>query len=630
MTTQMLEAIDWDVMSEQVDQLLGSLDPGCLDVEPVRMPEISPPNTEYSMPVVEGESLARDQIPDYQAIPVECFPQPIQQFILAQAATRNCDPAAVAVPVLAVLASAVGDWRIQIKHEWTEPAILWTALIANGQECHDGLLHALTKPLQNRQSAAYRQQQQLLPEYEQHLVQYRAAVRRTKDDQLPPVRPVPPIAERTIAADWTVPSLARLLMTQQRGLLVCPRELDGWLGRSLGKGCRAALDRQVWFDLHDGRSVTIETRSSRPPIQVDRAAVSLTGALSEELLVEKLTKASGPCGLASRLLFASPPSRPLRWTDADVSPAVTAGYGAVLDRMFELSDIDLTSDGSGAVLSPAARMCLIEFVEDLSVAQRGVDDVLFAWSTKLAGQAARLALVLHLARWGAGEPVDLRVCDLVSMERGIALARWFAYEAQRVVTCLSLKAQLHDELEVMEWLRRRGGPATPRDLCRSNSRKYPTMESAIKVFEGLVGAGLTNWVPQQAGPRGGRPTRKMAAVEEPDFVRRGSPDPAGTADRRSPLHPVAERHHDTEPTQETWAEQSCEQSRQGHEVVSGAVAFRRGRETRAEQVSCAERGPGGREVVSDAVAPVMDNDSSEARSPQMSESVGEELAVTCR
>ena len=173
------------------------------------------------------------------------------------------------------------------------------------------------------------------------------------------------------------------------------------------------------------------------------------------------------------------------------------------------------------------------------------------------------------------------------------------------------------------------------------------------MFEGLVGAGLTNWVPQQAGPRGGRSTRKMATVDErapvrrrspdlaapPDFVRRGSPDPAGTADRRSPPHPVGERHHDIEPTHGTWSEQSCEQSRQGGEVLSGADlpeletcgrAFRRGRETRAEQAYCAERDRGGREVVSDAIVPVMDNESSVVRYPQMSESVGEELALSCR
>ena len=485
--------------------------------EPIRMPLFSPPQSEDEFPV-EDESLqlTRHQVPRYQEFPVECFPEPVQQFITAQARTLNCDPAVVAVPVLAVLASTVGTQRIRIKQAWTEPAILWTALIANGQTCHDAALSAATTPLRQRQSHALKRQQQLLPGYEQQLARYRAEVRRAKRDpeMEEPVRPVEPSAERTVAADWTVPSLARLLTQQGRGPLVCSNELDGWLGRSLGNGCRASLDRQVWHDLHAGRGVTIETRSSRPAIQIEQSSVSLTGSLSEELLTDKLTKISGPCGLASRLLFAFPAAKPQQWTDADVDDAVADAYASVVERMFGLcptkgSDSSVGHERSDVRLSPQAKSCFIDFMDDLSQAQMALDDVLFAWSSNLAGQAARLALVLHLARWGSGESVNPQICDLASMERGIALARWFAYEAQRVVISLSLQAELRDELKLIDWLRRRHGRATPRDLCRSNSRKYPTLESAVNAFNKLVGTGITNWVPKDSGPKGGRPTRQV-------------------------------------------------------------------------------------------------------------------------
>jgi hypothetical protein len=100
------------------------------------------------------------------------------------------------------------------------------------------------------------------------------------------------------------------------------------------------------------------------------------------------------------------------------------------------------------------------------------------------------------------------------MQRGIALARWFAYEAQRVVTILSLSAERRDQQRLLDWLRRRGGPATARDLCRSNSRKYPTLEAAVSALERLGETGVAVWVEQGPGPQGGRPTRQMEAVEE--------------------------------------------------------------------------------------------------------------------
>ena len=177
-------------------------------------------------------------------------------------------------------------------------------------------------------------------------------------------------------------------------------------------------------------------------------------------------------------------------------------------------DDEAAVQATPVTLSPAAQACFADFVNDLGTNQVAADEVLFGWSENLAGQAARLALVLHLARWGAGEQVQQSVCDLISMQRGIALARWFAYEAQRVVTILSLSAERRDQQRLLDWLHRRGGPATARDLCRSNSRKYPTLEAAVNALERLGETQAAVWIEQGPGAKGGRPTRQMEAVEE--------------------------------------------------------------------------------------------------------------------
>ncbi|MBS0205914.1 MAG: DUF3987 domain-containing protein [Planctomycetes bacterium] len=523
------------------------------DPQEFRRSDPVPPSTSFPMPMLtwppECQSgLVQSPVPDYQPFPVDCFPRPVRDYIAGHAQVLNCDPAVVALPVLAVLASAAGDRRIQIKQSWTEPANLWTALIADGQTCHAAALQAATAPLVQRESQEFERQRQLMPEYERLMTRYRADLRQARKEQgIEPDRPAVPHVERSVAADWTLPSLIRLLAKQQRGLLVCARDIDGWLGRSLGSGSRASLDRQAWFDLHAGQSVTIESRSDRPPIHLDPVPVSVTGSLSEDLLIEKLTKACGPCGLASRLLFASPPTQPRRWTDDDVGEAVTDEYAAVIDLLIAAggalpadagAERTPTLAASGTmVLAPAARDCFVAFMQDLSTMQRGIDDVLFAWSSNLAGQAARLALVVHLTRWAAGEADDATVCDLASMQRGIALARWFAFEAQRVATRLSLELELRDDLRLVDWLRRRGGKATPRDLCRSNRRKYPTLELAIDAFGRLAETGLTDWTPRDPGPQGGRPTRELVLPGSPDNFDAGllrsdqdSREPVGESD----------------------------------------------------------------------------------------------------
>jgi hypothetical protein len=479
------------------------------------LPPFVLPETERSLPMSDEELLMPGQVPQYQPFPVEYLPAPIQQFITQQSQSRNCDAAAIALPVLSVLASALGgNQRIQLKRGSSEPAILWTAVVREGVASLDPILEAAIAPLRHRQALAFQHQQTLMLKYRHQLAAFRYNQRRYPDGSYPPVEP---LAERTLTVDWTLPTLTRLLTKQSRGLLICPLELDGWLSKSTGNGTRATVDRQAWFDLHAGRSVMIEGRT---PVNLSSAAVSLTGTLSAEVLSHRLTKSNIACGLTGRLLFASPPVSPVCWKDEEVDQATVDRYAAVVEQLFSLGADEVVSGASSTecvTLSAEARGTFDMFVTELGTQQWQIDDALSAWVANLPSQAARLALVLHQTRWAAGEAVDRNVCDHHSMQCGIALARWFAYEAQRTLKRLSLTAERRDLQQLFEWIQRQNKPVGPRDICRYNSRKYPTAELALKAFNQLEQAGVTNWFHVPSGPRGGRPTRKMKVKERDEW-----------------------------------------------------------------------------------------------------------------
>jgi hypothetical protein len=476
-----------------------------------KIPPFVLPETERSVPMSDSELLMPGQVPRYEPFPIEHLPQPIQQFVTQQSQSLNCDLAAIALPVLSVLASALGgNHRIQLKRGSSEPAILWTAVVREGMASLDPILEAAIAPLRHRQALAFQQQQTVMLKYRHKLAAHRYNQRRYPDGSYPPVEP---LAERTLTVDWTLPNLTRLLTKQSRGLLICPLELDGWLSKSTANGVRAVVDRQAWFDLHAGRSVMIEGRT---PVNLSSAAVSLTGTLSAEVLSQRLTKSNIACGLTGRLLFASPPVSPVCWKDEEVEQATLDGYASVVEQLFSLSGSDEVVSGANSAcvtLSPEARDRFDMFVTELGTQQWQIDDALSAWVSNLPSQAARLALVLHQTRWAAGEAVDRHVCDQHSMQCGIALARWFTYEAQRTLKRLSLTAERRDLQQLFEWIQRQNKPVGPRDICRYNSRKYPTGELALKAFNQLEQAGVTNWFHVPSGPRGGRPTWKMMVKE---------------------------------------------------------------------------------------------------------------------
>ena len=88
------------------------------------------------------ESLKARQLPkEFEPFPVEFLPEPIRSYIVGGAEALGCDPAFIVMPMLSILASAIGNSRcIKLKESWTEPAILWTAVIEIALEydvsCH--------------------------------------------------------------------------------------------------------------------------------------------------------------------------------------------------------------------------------------------------------------------------------------------------------------------------------------------------------------------------------------------------------------------------------------------------------------------------------------------------------------
>lgn len=496
---------------------------------------------------------------------MENLPGPVGDYVAAQARALDCDPVSVALPVLSALAAAIGkSRRIRLKRSWTEPCVLWTAVIGN-----HGLrpmLDAATQPLQEIQQQAFPQFRQAVVEHDYELARHTYDRERIRSRGQIPHQPEEPGLQQCLTGDWNLPSLLKSLPHQLGGTLLSTEELDGWIGTTNRIGSRRAAELSTWHDLHGGNPLVVTPGRNKPAVQVTDPAVSVTGMILPETLQARLTTSPVPCGLVSRLLFAMPRSQPRRWTDDDVEPPVSDGYAGVVKRLMSLlpDQIDqagvkeeevVVDDGgiqdqswqplsvSGELdrdrfnrfldsyaaarepfqapapvlvrpqrlvpalvdLSPSANELLAEFMNEVASDQPGRDEALAPWLAHLPGHAARLALVLHLSRWAAGEQVDPAICDETSMQHGLNLATWFAMEAFRIVEQMSLYAFEREQFRVADWIMRRGGVVSARDLNRSNSRKYPTAGQAWEMLDSLVANGVGRWVQYPAGDKGGRP-----------------------------------------------------------------------------------------------------------------------------
>ena len=449
---------------------------------------------------------------EYQPFPVKLLPRPVSAFVSQASEAIGCDLALVALPLLAGLASAIGNTRrIRLKGSWSEPAIVWAVTVAESGDLKSPALEAALKAIRYRQADAMRQQNTNLAAFKTDKLRHGIAMAEWKKEEgkgEPPAEPQAPVAERFYTEDVTVEALACLLRDRWRGLLVARDELSGWLSSFdryvQGKGGDAAK----WIELHAGRPVVVDRKTGEPrTIFIPRAAVSLTGTIQPAVLQRALSRDLFENGLAARLLLACPPRRVRHWTDNDIDCITNTRLTRVFDRLFSLEPTtgpDGEPQPEMLPLTADAKKLWVRFYDEHAAEHAELSgDLSAAWS-KLEGYAARLALVIQCCRWAADD-TDGKAIDAQSMKAGIALSRWFGAETRRVYGRMAEDADTRKQRELVELIHRAGGTVTTRELMR-RSRAYPTAATAETALRALVGAGLGKWEAAAPGEQGGRPS----------------------------------------------------------------------------------------------------------------------------
>lgn len=480
-------------------------------------------------PQTPCETHVSSPVSTYTPFPCAALPGPVRRIIEGGAAAMGCDPAYIALPMLSGLASAIGNThRIALKRGWTEPAIAWTAIVGESGTMKTPAFKLAMKAIRRAQADAFKEHDAARADWEAQHLRYEAeltgwkrqAAKGRGDAGNPPEKPAPPIARRYIVSDTTVEALAPTLLGNPRGVLLARDELAGWFGSfdRYAKAGRGGADSAHWLSMHNGEAMTIDRKTGIPPtIHVPSASVSITGGIQPGILARALGVEHHESGMAARLLFAMPPRRAKRWSDADVDPRDEAAVSVVFDRLFGLTP---EPDGDGGerprvlALTDDAKAAWVTFYNEHAQEQANLTgDEAAAWS-KLEGYAARLSLVVHLTRWASDDPAvptSTTPVDAVSVAAGVRLSRWFGGEARRVYAALAdPDGERGTRRVLVDWIAARGGTCTARDLTRGPREYRGDPERAAKALAGLVADGLAEWV--HDGAHVGRPAERVRLV----------------------------------------------------------------------------------------------------------------------
>jgi len=417
---------------------------------------------EVGLDTIDAIDAVPRELPTPPPFPVGTMPEGCRRLITEAALAIGCPPDFVALPMLAVLGSAIGNSRVlRLKRGWEEGTAIYSAVIADPGEKKSPALKVALEPAKRAQAAKKEDYERKAEEHKRKKREYEVEKRdAAKDGVAAPPPPLEPTMERTLVEDITVERLAGIQAENPRGVVAIRDELSGWArGMDQYKQGGRGADRQFWLSAWSNSYISVDRKSQPHPLIVSRPFVALFGAIQPDVLPE--LGEGREDGLLDRFLFAYPYPVAAGWTDDEISEEAESSYASLYAKLRELY---MPKDELGEPepvcihLAPDAKDSLIDAINlhRSEMYAPGFPARLKGPWSKLEGYLARLILILATARaadTGAAERVE--VSDVLA---AASLVEYFKGHAKRVY--VGLHGHDEDELlaaDIASFLTERGG-----------------------------------------------------------------------------------------------------------------------------------------------------------------------------
>lgn len=467
--------------------------------------------------VMDGDEGVTSTTPlVFQPFPIDALPDPVAAFVTNAAEVMGVDPVSVAVPLLVTMAGAVGNTRVvRLKRGWREPAILRGVLIQESGQRKSPPLEVALQFTRHRQQVAFRCYEEMKYQFDQDMQEYQkdlVAWRKGKNGGIPPEVPKAPVCERFIVSDVTVQAVGALLAENPRGLLLARDELAGFFGDFDKFSNSRGGDAPFWLETYDARGVTIDRKTGDPKtLYIPRASVSIAGTIQPDIARRVFCAEHFKSGQIPRFLLAMPPRRMRIWSEAEIREDLTQAMQRIFEFLFDLSMHQPDADDPEQDVCPEtvslgaeAKAAFLAFFEEHGTLLNAATGDEAAALSKLEAICARLALILHCV-WMATVRCEMDVpLAEDTMQRAVALTRWFRFETLRVYRILGADVEQEQQRTLYEQIESMGGNIELRTWYRS---KNLSKEAAEKQLQALVDAGLAQWA-WSSPPRHGGKQRK--------------------------------------------------------------------------------------------------------------------------
>jgi hypothetical protein len=436
--------------------------------------DIDPPyddlDPEWSEIHPDSLNQGRGAVPPF---PLDVLPPAWRAWCADRARGSSAPPDFVAQGLLGIVSGACGAGvDVKITPEWSEPLVLWQALIGPGSSGKSAVLERLREMLAAVESA----------------------IRRSRGE--------PEDGPSCIAVDTPAPSaIAARVAANPRGVLLWRDHPSSWLTNLGHDSDECGLWRRAW----SARPVAVAPEDDdAPSLRLERFAVGILGTLEPDHLTQLET---GDPGLVSRFLFAWPdaapfcPFRERRQSKADES-------ARMLQRIEEQAR---QSSGPLALSFESSALDRLEaFLARLHRETASAEGLEAAWLGKGPANVARLAAALHLLAWSEGAATTLPGPIAAAMVEA-AIVLWGDYFRPHAVVVLDRVGPTELERRarrVLRWLKTGNRREVSGEEVRASGLgRTANANQTSEVLERLEAAGVVRRLDLSTGRKGRRAER---------------------------------------------------------------------------------------------------------------------------
>lgn len=461
-----------------------------------------PPHVEDDVRELEAlDAEIMRELLEYRPFPVGVFPDLLAEYITEASLSIGCDNSYIGMPILSGLGAAVGNSvKLRLKNTHLVHCCIWTAVIGeSGTAKSPGFSTAMTfynKIEKELMKKNYKRQVDYQAARETYADDLRKWKRKREGDR--PIKPEEPLVERALTREPTVESLAPILASNPKGLLLAPNELSMWFSSmNQYKGGKGS-DESQYLGMHDAFEIQIDRKNQGlNSIYVPSGMVAIAGNIQPGVLTKMLSNLHRESGLAARFLFAYPPRRPLIWTDEnDVPVLLEAGVQMVFEKLREIelrqTGFDIEPKQTRLIGEP--REVLKDYCNGLAMEQYELTGTeASAWG-KLKGYAQRFTLLFHCINQVIKNGDVSDNVEIAAVNSAIELTEWFKHETDRIYAVLDESATDRECRRIALWIRSNHPDGiTPSELLRGCRAIKPPVANAEKILHGIKSLGLGEW-----------------------------------------------------------------------------------------------------------------------------------------